>query len=119
MANLNSEDILASSSYVCGERKGTLHARAHSPRRAGPGRGGVKYAGTRHPREWSAEIRLLALLGAWLPFTVFIFGCLAVRFARYGRSSRFPNLITDPITTRGRGLSYIYNLSATTKINLI
>ena len=63
MANLNSEDILASSNYVCGERKGTLHARTHSPRRAGPGRGGVKYAGTRHPREWSAEIRLLALWG--------------------------------------------------------
>ena len=59
------------------------------------------------------------LAGAQLPFAVLFFGCLAVRFARYGRSSRFPNLITDPITTRGRGLSYIYNLSAATKIDLI
>ena len=48
-------------------------------------------------------------------FYYFIFGCLAVRFARYGRSSRFPN----PITMRGRGLSYIYNLSAATKTDLI
>ena len=46
MANLNSEAILASSSYVCGERKGTPHARVCSPRLAG-----VKYAGTRRPRE--------------------------------------------------------------------
>jgi hypothetical protein len=42
MANLNSEAILASSSYVCGERKGTPHARTRSPRlaglRPGPGR---------------------------------------------------------------------------------
>ena len=38
MANLNSEAILASSSYVCGERKGNPHARARSPRLASPGR---------------------------------------------------------------------------------
>ena len=59
MANLNSEAILTSSSYVCGERKKTPHARACLAR-AGAG---AKYAGTRRPREWSAEIRLLALRG--------------------------------------------------------
>ena len=106
MANLNSEAILAYLSYVCGERKGTPYACARSPRLAG-----ATYAGTRRPCEWSAEI--------WLPFAVLFFGCLAVRFARYGRSSRFPNLITDPITMRGPGLSYIYNLSVATKIDLI
>ena len=41
MANLNSEAILASSSYVCGERKGTPHALARlaSPGWLGPGPG--------------------------------------------------------------------------------
>jgi hypothetical protein len=41
-----------------------------SPRRAGAGRGGAKGAGARHAREWSAEIRPLALRGRGylLPF---------------------------------------------------
>jgi len=109
MANLNSETILASPSYVCGrERK--LHTRALACL-ASSGRAGAKDAGARRPREWSAEIGFLLLF--------YFFGSLAIKFTRYGRSSRFPNLITDPITTQGRGLSYIYNLSAATKINLI
>jgi hypothetical protein len=83
MANLNSEAILAYLSYVCGERKETPHACARSPRLAG-----ATYAGTRCPREWSAEIRL--------PFAVLFFGCLAVGFARYGRS----NLITPSVVLR-------------------
>jgi hypothetical protein len=37
--------------------------RARSPRLAGPGRAGAKGAGARHAREWSAEIRPLALRG--------------------------------------------------------
>jgi hypothetical protein len=45
----------------CGEP----HARARLP-----GRAGTKGAGARHPREWSAEIRPLALRGRsyLLPF---------------------------------------------------
>jgi hypothetical protein len=38
-------------------------ARARSPGLAWPGRGGAKGAGARHAREWSAEIRPLALRG--------------------------------------------------------
>jgi hypothetical protein len=54
-------------SRECGEP----HARSlASPGRAGPGRGGAKGAGARHAREWSAEIRPLALQGRdyLLPF---------------------------------------------------
>ena len=39
MANLNSEAIFISSSYVCGESKGTPHARSRSPRLTGLGPG--------------------------------------------------------------------------------
>jgi hypothetical protein len=51
---------------VMDERRecGEPHARAlASPRLAGPGRGGAKGTGARHAREWSAEIRPLALRG--------------------------------------------------------
>ena len=58
MTNLNSKAILAYSSYVCGERKGTPHARARSP---GWAWAGAKYAGMRRLRKWSDEIRLIAL----------------------------------------------------------
>ena len=56
-------------------------ARARSPGLAWPGgagRGGAKGAGARHAREWSAEIRPLALRGRGylLPFD--FFGFLAV-----------------------------------------
>jgi hypothetical protein len=52
----------------CGEPR----ARARSPRLAGPGRAGAKGAGARHAREWSAEIRSLALRGRdyLLPFLI-------------------------------------------------
>jgi hypothetical protein len=65
---------------VMDERRecGEPHARARSlasprlawPGRAGAGRGGAKGAGARHAREWSAEIRPLALRGRGylLPF---------------------------------------------------
>ena len=67
---------------VMDERRecGEPHARARSPRLvwpglawpglAGAGRGGAKGAGARHAREWSAEIRPLALRGRGylLPF---------------------------------------------------
>ena len=57
---------------VMDERRecGEPHARARSPRLAWPGRGGAKGAGARHAREWSAEIRPLALRGRGylLPF---------------------------------------------------
>jgi hypothetical protein len=45
-------------------------ARARSPGLGGAGRGGAKGAGARHAREWSAEIRPLALRGRGyiLPF---------------------------------------------------
>jgi hypothetical protein len=45
-------------------------ARLAWPGLAWPGRGGAKGAGARHAREWSAEIRPLALrgLGYLLPF---------------------------------------------------
>jgi hypothetical protein len=41
-----------------------------APALASPGRGGAKGAGARHAREWSAEIRPLALRGRvfLLPF---------------------------------------------------
>jgi hypothetical protein len=56
---------------VMDERRecGEPHALA-SPRLAWPGRGGAKGAGARHAREWSAEIRPLALRGRGylLPF---------------------------------------------------
>ena len=55
---------------VMDERRecGEPHARARSPRLAWPG--GAKGAGARHAREWSAEIRPLALRGRGylLPF---------------------------------------------------
>ena len=70
---------------VMDERRecGEPHARARSlasprlawpglawPGRGGAGRGGAKGAGARHAREWSAEIRPLALRGRGylLPF---------------------------------------------------
>ena len=65
---------------VMDERRecGEPHARARSlasprlawPGLAGPGRAGAKGAGARHAREWSAEIRPLALRGRGylLPF---------------------------------------------------
>jgi hypothetical protein len=65
---------------VMDERRecGEPHARARSlasprlawPGLAGAGRGGAKGAGARHAREWSAEIRPLALRGRGylLPF---------------------------------------------------
>jgi hypothetical protein len=56
------------------------HARLAWPGRAGPGRGGAKGAGTRHAREWSAEIRLLALRGRGYLLTFDFFGFLAVTF---------------------------------------
>jgi hypothetical protein len=56
---------------VMDERRecGEPHVRALA-RLAGPGRGGAKGAGARHAREWSAEIRPLALRGRvyLLPF---------------------------------------------------
>ena len=55
---------------VMDERRecGEPHARARSL--AWPGQGGAKGAGARHAREWSAEIRPLALRGRGylLPF---------------------------------------------------
>jgi hypothetical protein len=57
---------------VMDERRecGESHARARSPRLAWPGLAGAKGAGARHAREWSAEIRPLALRGRGylLPF---------------------------------------------------
>jgi hypothetical protein len=52
----------------CGEPHARALARLAWPRLASPrlavaGRGGVKGAGARHAREWSAEIRPLALRG--------------------------------------------------------
>jgi uncharacterized RDD family membrane protein YckC len=55
-------------------------ARARSPRLAWPGRGGAKGAGARHVREWSAEIRPLALWGRGFLLSFELFGCLAVKF---------------------------------------
>lgn len=74
-------------SYVCGERKEVPHARARSPRHASPrlaGPGRAMGAGARRAREWSAEIRPLALRGRGflLPFQ-FLFGYLAFKSARY------------------------------------
>jgi len=123
MANLNSEAILASRSYMCGkERKLHTHALA---RLASPGqararaRARAKDAGVRRPCEWSAEIRLVVLRGHGFLLLFYFFCSLAIKFMRYGRSSRFPNLIMDPITMQGRGLSYIYNLLAATNTRLI
>jgi hypothetical protein len=50
---------------VMDERRecGEPHARARSFGLAWPGRGGAKGTGARHAREWSAEIRPLALRG--------------------------------------------------------
>jgi hypothetical protein len=54
----------------CGEPHARALARLAWPGRAGAGRGGAKGAGARHAREWSAEIRPLALRGRdyLLPF---------------------------------------------------
>jgi hypothetical protein len=67
---------------VMDERRecGEPHARARSPRLAGPGRGGAKGAGARHAREWSAEIRPLALRGRDYLLSFDFFGFLAVTF---------------------------------------
>jgi hypothetical protein len=64
---------------VMDERRecGEPHTRALA-RLAGPGRGGAKGAGARHAREWSAEIRPLALRGRGylLPFDFLVFWLL-------------------------------------------
>ena len=87
------------------ERKKVPYARAHL------GRCGVaKYAGAHNVRRNLAS----PLQERDFFFAVLFFGYLANKF-----TSRFPNLITDLITTRGRGRSYIYNLSAFTKNNII
>ena len=54
----------------CGEPHARALARLAGPGRGGAGRGGAKGAGARHAREWSAEIRPLALRGRGylLPF---------------------------------------------------
>jgi hypothetical protein len=62
---------------VMDERRecGEPHARASSL--ASPGRGGAKGAGARHAREWSAEIRPLALRGrGYLLSFDFLVSCL-------------------------------------------
>ena len=54
----------------CGEPHARALARLASPGLAWPGLAGAKGAGARHAREWSAEIRPLALRGRGylLPF---------------------------------------------------
>ena len=64
---------------MCVGREGELHARTRSSRR-----GVAKYAGTRRTREWSAEIRPLALQGRCFLLVVFVFGYLAFKSTRYG-----------------------------------
>ena len=53
-------------------------ARLAWPGLAWPGRGGAKGAGARHAREWSAEIRPLALPGRGYLLSFDFFGFLAV-----------------------------------------
>jgi hypothetical protein len=67
---------------VMDERRecGEPHARARSPRLAWAGRGGAKGVGTRHAREWFAEIRPLALQGRDFLLLFEFFGYLAVKF---------------------------------------
>jgi hypothetical protein len=61
--------------------KRSPHARARSPRLASPGGAGrrAKGAGARHLREWSAEIRLLALRERGLLLLFSFFGFLAFK----------------------------------------
>ena len=68
---------------VMDERRecGEPHARALA-RLAWPGRAGAKGAGARHAREWSAEIRPLALRGHGflLPFEFLVAWLLSLEF---------------------------------------
>jgi hypothetical protein len=52
----------------------------HACSLAWPGWAGPKGAGARHAREWSAEIRPLALRGRDFLLSFEFFGCLAVKF---------------------------------------
>ena len=64
----------------------------------------LKSIESKFPRRWAprrlksaqpTSSRQPRLAGARLRFAVLFFGCLALKFPRYGRSSWFPNLITD------------------------
>ena len=55
-------------------------ARARSPGLAWAGRGRAKGAGSRHTREWSIEIRPLALWGRGFLLPFEFFGYLPVKF---------------------------------------
>jgi hypothetical protein len=65
---------------VMDERRECGEPHAHTRSLASSSLGGAKGAGARHTREWSAEIRPLALRGRdfLLPFE--FFGYLAVKF---------------------------------------
>ena len=58
------------------------------------------------------------LAGALLPFAIFVFGYLAFKSTKIWNPNRSPNF-SEPITTRGRGLFYITDPSASTKTHLI
>jgi hypothetical protein len=83
------------------------HTRA---RARSPGRAGAKAAGARHAREWSVEIRPLALRGRGylLPFD--FFGFLAVTLTRTRPYKRSPAASLQIIPVRFRLSSYLSRL---------
>jgi hypothetical protein len=104
MANINIEVVSTPPSYVTGERRKTPHACA---RHASLARDGAKSTGTRHLREWSAEIRPPPPAGARLTFAVFIFGDLGSKSARYGNLNPKRNRFRS-LTRREVGLTSQY-----------
>ena len=102
---------------MCVGREGELHTRLlASPGR--PWRGVAKYAGTRRTREWSAEIRPLALRGRCFFLLFFVFGYLAFKSARYGILIGFL-IFWNRSRREVVGLFYITDPSAYTKTHLI
>jgi len=95
---------------VWGEKESSTRARSlTTPRRAG--RSGAKGAGARHLREWSAEIRPLALRGRGflLPFYFLVTWSLSQR------DIWNPNRFRSRSRRDNRGLSYICDLPASTR----
>ena len=119
MIDLNMEVVLTSPSYVCGERSRAPHVRDCSPRRAWRN---MRAHDIRVNGPLKSSLSPCAVL---LPFAVFVFyylafvfGYLAFKSTEIWNPNRFPNF-SEPITTRGRGLFYISDPSASTKTYLI
>ena len=108
------EVVLTSLSNVCGGEKGS-YTRARSL--AGPG-GAWRDTRAHDVRVNGPPKSSSSPCGDAASFCCFCFGYLAFKSTEIWNPNRFSNF-SEPITTRGRGLFYITDLSASTKTHLI